>query len=291
MPNIKKIKAKKMEQQKEARPIIIHHHLIQKFMKYGKDYSNLIALYSFYIYQAQLQKTNQPLSTDEFTKNGMSWGLDRVKRIKKILKEMKVISVVQKEKYYYIRLFFIYTKNKIAEVLGKNEEKSKVNLETEALAPKSDVAKLKPSVPSEKVPNIALERWLIYCNKNSVKYNKNHLNSWRNKLEKRVSIEQIEAVNSAINKKWKNFYITPIKESKYHHLLGKSLMMQRDCDTLLDIGFEEKKFVYRFKNITVRTTEPPVRLFERYGYDKKEMKSLPIAQSVKDKVLRLIKRF
>jgi len=35
-----------MEEQKKARPIIIHHHLIQKFMRYGKDYSNLIALSS-----------------------------------------------------------------------------------------------------------------------------------------------------------------------------------------------------------------------------------------------------
>jgi len=35
-------------------------------MKQGKSFSNLLALYTFYIYHAQLQETNQPLATDEF---------------------------------------------------------------------------------------------------------------------------------------------------------------------------------------------------------------------------------
>jgi hypothetical protein len=36
-------------------------------MRQGKDFANLLALYTFYTYQAKLQKTNQPLYTDEFT--------------------------------------------------------------------------------------------------------------------------------------------------------------------------------------------------------------------------------
>jgi hypothetical protein len=93
MPNIKKYKATKMELEPIENQIIIHHHVLQKFLKYGKDYANLLALYSFYTYHAQLQKTNQPLVTDEFTRKGMNWASDRVKRIKKILKEMKLIEV------------------------------------------------------------------------------------------------------------------------------------------------------------------------------------------------------
>ena len=81
-------------------------------MKQGKHFSNLLALYSFYIYHAQLQKTNQPLATDEFVKKGLNWALDRVKKTKKILKELKVIEVVQHKQYYYIHLFLYIPRRK-----------------------------------------------------------------------------------------------------------------------------------------------------------------------------------
>jgi len=42
-------------------PIVIHPHLLQKFLKQGKNYANLLALYSFYLYHVQLQKTNVPI--------------------------------------------------------------------------------------------------------------------------------------------------------------------------------------------------------------------------------------
>ena len=77
-------KGKKMEAEQPLEDlIIIHPHLLQKFMRQGKDFANLLALYAFYTYQAKLQKTNQPLCTDEFTRRGMNWAIDRVK--KKIL--------------------------------------------------------------------------------------------------------------------------------------------------------------------------------------------------------------
>jgi len=113
-----------MKEQNISNPIVIHPHLLQKFMKQGKHFSNLLALYSFYLYHAQLQKTNQPLATDEFVKKGLNWALDRVKKTKKILKELKVIEVVQHKQYYYIHLFFIYTKKKIDKLSQKKEQKS-----------------------------------------------------------------------------------------------------------------------------------------------------------------------
>jgi hypothetical protein len=96
-----------MQQEPIKEAIVIHPHLIQKFMKYQKDYANLLALYTFYLYNAQLQKTNNILATDNFTKNGLNWAIDRVKRIKKILKEIGVISVNQKGYYSYIHLAYI----------------------------------------------------------------------------------------------------------------------------------------------------------------------------------------
>jgi hypothetical protein len=280
-----------MELQPIENSIVIHSHLLQRFLKHGKDYANLLALYSFYIYHAQLQKTNQPLATDEFTRKGMNWAIDRVKKTKKILKEMKIIEVVQKRKYYYVHLFFIYTKKKIGEILGSGT-KSLNALKTKDLSPKkvekkSEVS-LKTSVPN--VPNV-FTQWIEYCDKNGVKYGKSNIKYWEKKLKKRVTIEQQEAVYNAINKKWKDFYLVPIKESKYHKLLGKSCMMERDCDTLLDISYKNKKYIYQFKNIKVTTSEPPLELFKRCGYDKKEVKTAPIVSVVQDKIMGLIRRF
>ena len=57
------------------------------------------------------------------------------------------------------------------------------------------------------------------------------------------------------------------------------------------IGFKEKRFIYQFKNIKIRTTEPPSKLFERYGYEKKETKTAPIVSGIHNKILGLIQRF
>jgi len=68
-------------------------------------------------------------------------------------------------------------------------------------------------------------------------------------------------------------------------------MMEKDCDTLLDISYRDKKYIYQFKNIRVTTTAPPTELFKRYGYDKKEVKTAPIVASVADKIFGMVKRF
>ncbi|CAA6811518.1 MAG: Unknown protein [uncultured Sulfurovum sp.] len=272
-----------MELEPIENPIVIHPHLLQRFLKHEKDYANLLALYSFYLYHAQLQKTNQPLATDEFTRKGMNWAIDRVKKTKKLLKEMKLIEVVQKKKYYYIHLFFIYTKKKIGEILGNSTSQNPS--ETEDLSPKKET-KTKP----KNEPKL-LNSWLLYCDKNAIKYSKNNLKYWNKKLEKRLTIDQQEAIYNAIKNRWKDFYVVAIKDSKYHKFLGKSLMMEKDCDTLVDIAFKEKRFIYQFKNIKITTTEPPSKLFERYGYDKSELKKAPIVSDVKSKILGLIQRF
>jgi len=208
---------------------------------------------------------------------------------------MGVIEVVQKGYYSYIKLPFIYTKKRIGEILGnfmsQVTKKTCNRSETEASAPKkieTPKTRLKPSVPS--VPPV-LKLWLEYCDKNHIRYNKNNIKGWEEKLKNRVTIEQQKAVYDAINKKWKNFYISPIKESKVNKFLGKSLMMEKDCDTLLDISYRDKKYIYHFKNIRVTTTAPPTELFKRYGYDKKEVKTAPIIASVADKIFGMVKRF
>jgi len=270
-----------MEQEPIENLIVIHPNILRKFMRHGKDFSNLIALYSFYLYHAKQQKTNKPLATDEFTRKGMNWAIDRVKRIKKILKEMKLIEVVQYRKYYYVHLFFIYSKKKLDEIFGNHTE-------TEALAPKKP--KEKKSKPKTTTPPL-LKLWFDYCDKNKISYGKSNISYWESQLKNRLTIDQQQAIYNAINKKWKNFYMVSTKESKYQKFLGKSLMMEKDCDTLLDIGYYNKKYIYQFKNIRVTSTGSPQELFNRYGYTKTDVKTAPIASQVKDKIMGMVKRF
>ena len=153
---------------------------------------------------------------------------------------------------------------------------------------KKVIAKLKPSIQS--VPTV-FDKWIAYCDRNNIKYGKNNLNYWKKKLDKRLSIEQQEAIYTAINRQWKDFYLVPIKKSKYQKFLGKSLMMERDCDTLLDIGYVNKRYTYQFKNIKISTTAPPSKLFEKYGYVRSETKNSPIVSAMQDKIMGLVQRF
>ena len=148
--------------------IVIHLHLLQKFMRQGKNFANLLALYTFYSYQAKLQKTNQPLATDQFTKNGMNWAMERVKNTKKILKKMGLINVVQKGYYSYIKLPFIYTKKKVGELLGKIV----TNLTTPKTLKKENLKAKKDKTPTLNNEPILLKSWLEYCNKNNIRYSK-----------------------------------------------------------------------------------------------------------------------
>jgi len=280
-----------MEQEPIENLIVIHPNILRKFMKHGKDFANLIALYSFYLYHAKQQKTNKPLATDEFTRKGMNWAIDRVKRIKKILKEMKLIEVVQYRKYYYVHLFYIYSRKKLDEIFGGNRESeaSAPNKPIEKKEPQTEnKARLKPSIPTVRP---VLKQWLDYCDKNRISYGKSNRTYWENQLKNRLTIDQQQTIYTAINKGWKNFYMVSTKESKYQKFLGKSLMMERDCDTLLDISYSNKKYIYRFKNITIRTIAPPTELFNKYGYTKTEVKTAPMVSQVKEKIMGMVKRF
>ncbi|CAA6805853.1 MAG: Unknown protein [uncultured Sulfurovum sp.] len=266
--------------------LVIHPHTLQKFMRQGKEFANLLALYTFYSYQAKLQKTNQPLCTDEFTRKGMNWAIDRVKKTKRLLKEMGFVAVLQKGYYSYIQLPFIYTKKKVGELLGKIV----TNLTTPKILKKENAKTKKEKTPTVNNEPVLLKSWLEYCNKNNIRYSKNNLNHWSEKLKNRSTLEQKEAIYSAMAKKWKNFYITPIKESKYHQLLGKSLMLEKDCDTLIDIDFKAKRFYYTFKNRSISTMVEPKKLFDKHGYDNTSKKA-PMVEEIKDRIIGLFERF
>ena len=288
-----------MNDEEIVNPIVIHTHLLQKFMRHGKDYANLLALYSFYLYQAKQQETNQPLVTDEFTKKGMNWALDRVKKTKRILKEMKVIGMVQKRKYSYVQLFFIFTKKKVCEILGNSteenskevvvketqkESKEAIKKQEKSVFEKTLIAKkIKAKrideiretilgikgISSYRFNHSALANWIAYCEEKRIKYSQKHLQNWLKKLDKRSSIDQHESIYKAINKNWKDFYMLEIKDSKNHYFLGKSLFFNNIYhEKLVDLTRDKEIFVYQFRNIRFKSKYSPDVIFGKYGYER-----------------------
>jgi len=130
-----------------------------------------------------------------------------------------------------------------------------------------------------------LTQWLHYCDKKGIKYTSNTLIYWQNKLKNRLTIDRQNALSKAITKGWKDFYLTPLKKSPYHHLLGQSLKMDKACERLMDIAFNENRFIYQFENIKVKTQEEPTTLFQRYGYHS------PTLSRVQEKVLSMVRLF
>jgi len=276
-----------MKQEPITDVIAIHPHLLQKFMNQGKSFQNVLCLYTFYLYHAQLQKTNQILATNSFVHNGLGWGLDKIKKTKKILKDLEVIEVKQKGYYSYIHLLYLYTKKKIVTILNsavKSEPKKVEVVKPTKAKEKTVFQKIleEKKVSSKKIDEIrnilnslqkkkvhifnplALAKWIGYCENSNIKYSTNNLKYWLKKMDKTTSLEQLKSIDKAISKNWKDFYIPDLKHSYYQKFLGRSLMMDRHCDTLTDVMRRDDKFIYIFRNLSITTKEPLDKLFDRY---------------------------
>lgn len=78
----------------EEEPIVISKHLID-LLKKEQEFPNLFALYGFYYYLAKWQKTNRPKATVEYVSQSMGWHPDKVRRVKRKLKELGLINDIQ----------------------------------------------------------------------------------------------------------------------------------------------------------------------------------------------------
>jgi hypothetical protein len=302
--------------------IIIHPHLLRKFMRYQKDFPNLLALYTFYLYTAQTQQTNSILATDSFAKHGLNWAMERVKKTKKLLKGMGVITLTQKGYYSYIQLSYIYTQKKILSLLKKvinvdvkSEEKEVIANQEIAkvkVLEKSQFVKVleKNAIPLPKIKKMremiisinkrdkyqgafnqtAFANWLVYCERNAISYNKNNMKYWIDKFSVTLSIEQMDGVTHAIKNKWKNFYLPDKKASKYQKYIGLSLLRDKEYQSLKNIYKEKGNFVYVFLNEKIVSSLEPHKVFADYGYEEKA-KQKPILASVRKNILGMVKRF
>ena len=309
------------EQEPIIDAIVINPNLYRMFMKTGKDFHNLIAMYLFYTYNAQHQKTNQPYATDKFAQDGLGWGLEKVKRIKALLKKIGVIKMVRKGYFTYVQVVYIYTKRKVEEILENAEvyiEEPQVKVEPKP-EPKiikvEEVKEIEPErtieeivelletnspmveeleesgIESKKAVNIrnnvydvlteksdkiyeidnsALIKWISYCENNSIKYSKNNIRQWIQKLDGELIVEQFQSVNKAIYRKWKNFYSITAKESDYQRFLGRNIKLNEIIHIgLKDIYIEDKRAIYQFedgKQIRANSQDSKeiVKLFEMY---------------------------
>ena len=281
-------------EQNRPEEIIIHPHTIQKFMRYKKDYANLIALYTFYIYHAQLQKTNRPLATNEFVKRGLGWSLDKIKRIKRILKELKLIDVVRRGKYYYIYLPFIYTKKKVKEILNRYKEKIKSkskrrerreereyerevynylvsgNIKKERAREIAEMVSLVEGIEelSKRVDMSSLARWLWHCEKFGVRYDIALLKSWIEKLSKYFFIDQVSIIDNATGKFLMD--LEDLKGSIYTKYRKRSIKAEGFIFKNLYnvyIDHSNSKYIYLFENGRVGSYFDIWELFDEYGID------------------------
>lgn len=71
--------------------LIINQETIERLFK--EDNKDTLVLYLFYYKTAKWQKHNPIKATDDYTKKCLHWGINRVKAIKKRLKDMELIEV------------------------------------------------------------------------------------------------------------------------------------------------------------------------------------------------------
>ena len=172
-------------------------------------------LYSFYYKTAKWQKTNQVKANDIYIKKCLSWGIERIRKTKKILTELGLITAIQKRKDgrvvgWYIRVNYIVSSKQHIEI-QHIENTTSSNQDTNAL--KELIKMLKDNninALKEKFPELSKDEFRFLENlllsKNNNKNSKNNLSSTKNFenfvifLKKEFATNRINTYSSKINK-------------------------------------------------------------------------------------------
>lgn len=93
-------------------PIVLSKPLLDLLLR-EENPAELIALYTFYYYTAKWQQTNQPKATTAYVAQGLHWGEEKVRAVKKRLRELGLIEdYVTRNEYHidghYIKVNFIW---------------------------------------------------------------------------------------------------------------------------------------------------------------------------------------
>lgn len=109
------------------RLIILTSQTVERFMQ-DTDFSDLLALYTFYYYTAKWQKTNQIKCTTGYTAKGMNWSEAKVRRIKKKLIDIGLASDITskddngKITGHYVKLAYIFKSENVENIINSNDD-------------------------------------------------------------------------------------------------------------------------------------------------------------------------
>ena len=196
--------------------VILSKQTIDLLLK-QKDPSKCMALYVFYYYTAKWQKTNQPKASIEYVSRGLKWNEDTVRKYKKILIELGLISEVKrlnsdskKVEGWYIKLNYIWKQENHPPLLPGGGSNQRVDLEgTNALSANN----LNALSANKKDIGEVVEEILIYWNlKHNTKYRSGV--AIKDNVEYWLEYHSLEDIKQAIDQLlWSPFWkdkMTPI---------------------------------------------------------------------------------
>src|SRR5580765_702330 len=71
---------------------------IERILRLDRHRADALALYLFYAYTARWQHTNEVWATNSYVCQGLGWGVDKLKLVKRVLKELGLISDSQPQR-------------------------------------------------------------------------------------------------------------------------------------------------------------------------------------------------
>lgn len=190
--------------------------------------SDLIALYVFYYYTAKWQGTNQPHCTTPYASVGLGWTIQRLRKAKKKLIELGLISDVKtvnesnKITGHYIKMNYIF----------KKETESDHGVEKATGGNFNEVETPTPNALSVNNLNASSDN-----SKNALSVNKENANNKNNKkenveLENKI-VQVIDHLNEKANTRYRYNSTNTVKNLKAL-LTGKNPYTVEDCITVIN---------------------------------------------------------
>ena len=189
--------------------LILHKATIDKLF-HLENSADCIALYVFYYKTAKWQKTNVVKASDEYVKQCLKWGNDKIRKTKQTLKENGLINIVQAR-----------TDNKISgwyiEVCYLVSEKSTQNIEIKVVDSKNSQNQQVAKPTSSNEETSALKEY-IKCLKKEIEMLKNNNFS---EIEEKENFDIINEYKKICVSLPQTIELSPLLKSKIETIKNK----------------------------------------------------------------------